>query len=435
VVIALAGALTGYLLTRLEGKPPHLEVLPGSLHMGAEQTVQVRAFDEGTGLQTLRVWIEAEGREIPLAEERYAGNLLEGAELDLERKVEITLHPKELEIADGAVVIRAEAGDYSWRRNRVSAEVRVWIDTVAPRVVMETGLTYVRRGGAELAVYSVGEAVGQHGVEIDDLFFPGYPHPSDPKRLVAFYALAPDVDPNTRAAVVAVDRAGNRTTVPMSISIIERSFEDKALRLTDPFMERKVAELLPQHDGDVLDGYLKINRDLRAESNEEVAELCQSSSEDRLWRGPFLQLPNSKVNARFAEQRTYLYNDQPVDEQRHLGFDLASTARAPVPAPNDGVVVFADFLSLYGNTVIVDHGLGLFTLHGHLSEIGVEKGQAVSRGDPLGRTGETGLAGGDHLHFAVLVSGVFVDPLEWFDERWIREHVEAKLAGPEPEES
>ncbi len=435
-VIALAGALTGYVATRIEGTAPHLEILPGAVHIGAEETIEVRASDAGAGLENVRVWLERGETRIPLADESYPGNLLTGSELDRERRIEIVIRPRDLGVADGTIVVRAEARDFSWRGNRAQAHTTIHLDTKPPSMVVETGLTYVRRGGAELAVYRISEPAQEHGVQIGDQFFPGYPYPGDPTRFVAFYALSPSAPTEASAEVVAVDRAGNRSVAPLSISIVERSFPEDTVTLTEAFMQRKVTELLPEHVGGVLDGYLHLNRDLRTQHSEQIVELCTRSSADRLWTGPFLQLPSSKVSARFAELRTYLFQGNPVDEQRHLGFDLASTARAPVPASNDGVVVLAESLGIYGNTVILDHGLGIFTLYGHLSEITVEKGQAVARSEPLGRTGATGLAGGDHLHFSVLVSGRFVDPLEWFDGRWIREHVEAKLAAePEPDQS
>ena len=122
-----------------------------------------------------------------------------------------------------------------------------------------------------------------------------------------------------------------------------------------------------------------------------------------------------------------MYDGQVVDQQTHMGYDFASTSHADIPAANDGVVVFAGPLGIYGNTVIVDHGLGLFSLYGHLSEIAAQKGQAVAKSESLGKSGTTGLAGGDHLHFAMLLGGGFVDPLEWFDPKWIAEHIEGKL--------
>jgi murein DD-endopeptidase MepM/ murein hydrolase activator NlpD len=132
----------------------------------------------------------------------------------------------------------------------------------------------------------------------------------------------------------------------------------------------------------------------------------------------------------FAAHRTYLCDGEPVDEQFHLGFDLASVRRAPIEAANDGVVALAGFFGIYGNAVILDHGCGLASLYGHLSSIEVEEGQRVERGQEIGRSGQTGLAGGDHLHFAMLVGGLPVTPVEWWDPHWLRDRVAAKL-GPE----
>ena len=101
----------------------------------------------------------------------------------------------------------------------------------------------------------------------------------------------------------------------------------------------------------------------------------------------------------------------------------------PVPAANDGVVVLAKYLGIYGNTVIVDHGYGLMTLYGHLSSIGVKEGDTVARSQPLGKSGATGLAGGDHLHYSVLVDGTFVIPKEWWDAHWIQDRIARKLPG------
>jgi murein DD-endopeptidase MepM/ murein hydrolase activator NlpD len=153
-----------------------------------------------------------------------------------------------------------------------------------------------------------------------------------------------------------------------------------------------------------------------------------------LWEEPFLQLSNSKVESVFADRRTYYYNGESIDKQTHLGFDLASLARSAVEASNSGNVVFADYLGIYGNCVILDHGLGLFSLYGHLSAIDVEQGQSVSRGEALGQTGQTGLAGGDHLHYSMIVQGIQVSPVEWWDPNWIRLHVVAKLRRSEPED-
>jgi murein DD-endopeptidase MepM/ murein hydrolase activator NlpD len=135
------------------------------------------------------------------------------------------------------------------------------------------------------------------------------------------------------------------------------------------------------------------------------------------------------VTSAFADRRSYTYGGQQVDQQTHLGFDLAVTRNTPVPAANDGVVVLARYFGIYGNAVVLDHGYGIMSLYAHLATTAVARGQSVARGDILGRTGATGLAGGDHLHFTILVQGLPVNPTEWWDARWIRDHLVRPL-GP-----
>jgi len=146
-----------------------------------------------------------------------------------------------------------------------------------------------------------------------------------------------------------------------------------------------------------------------------------------LWDLPFHQLSNSKVEANFADERTYVYNDEVIDQAFHLGYDLAVTKHYPIEAANTGVVAFSGDLGIYGNTVIIDHGLGLFTLYSHMSLMGVKKGETVKRKQIIGRTGETGLTTGDHLHYATMLHGVPVLPLEWWDGRWVDENILSKI--------
>jgi len=134
----------------------------------------------------------------------------------------------------------------------------------------------------------------------------------------------------------------------------------------------------------------------------------------------------------FATRRTYYYEGKEVDTQFHLGFDLASVRQAEIQASNDGVVVLASYFGIYGNCMVIDHGYGLMSLYGHLSTINVETGQRVERGDVIGRSGATGLAGGDHLHFGILLQGLPIDPREWWDEHWIQDRLALKLGDALP---
>jgi murein DD-endopeptidase MepM/ murein hydrolase activator NlpD len=193
-------------------------------------------------------------------------------------------------------------------------------------------------------------------------------------------------------------------------------------------------ELKVDDPTDLLASYLKINRDLRRINNQTITELAAKTSQEVLWRGPFKQLLNTAVEAGFADQRTYVYKGEEVDRQVHLGFDLASTAGASVRAANRGRVMHAGWLGIYGNCVILDHGMGLMSLYAHLSSIGVQVGDLVDLDAELGRSGATGLAGGDHLHFTILLAGNAITPIDWWSGQWVQDRIMRKLvdAGAPP---
>jgi len=166
---------------------------------------------------------------------------------------------------------------------------------------------------------------------------------------------------------------------------------------------------------------------MRKKNNATIHDAGTKSEGVIMWDGPFHQLSNSKVEANFADERTYILNEEPIDKQFHLGYDLAVTKRYPIEAANGGVIVYADELGIYGNTVMIDHGMGVLTLYGHMSTIDVKVGDRVSKNDIIGRTGQTGLAAGDHLHYGIYVNGVAVRPVEWWDKKWIDDNVILKI--------
>ena len=181
-------------------------------------------------------------------------------------------------------------------------------------------------------------------------------------------------------------------------------------------------------DGDNLAKFLVINGELRQKNNAKIASFAAQTKPELLWRGAvFHPFGNTAVESAFADHRTYIYQGKQVDQQVHLGFDLASYAGTPIVAANRGIVVFAEELGIYGNCVIIDHGLGVQSLYGHLSSIEVKAGQTVEKEQQIGRSGMTGMAGGDHLHFTMLVNGKMVNPVEWWDSHWIEDRILRKL--------
>ncbi|MBL8266676.1 M23 family metallopeptidase, partial [Steroidobacter sp.] len=203
--------------------------------------------------------------------------------------------------------------------------------------------------------------------------------------------------------------------------------DDRFLGKVVPAILQNTADFKVQDPADLLASFLAINRDLRKQNNATITELAHHSAPQVLWKDTFKQLANTAVEAGFADQRSYIYRDQSVDQQTHLGFDLASLSNASVQASNAGSVVFAGWLGIYGNCVIVDHGMGLQSLYAHLSSIGVKVGEPVAAAQELGRTGATGMAGGDHLHFTMLLNGNAVTPVDWWSKQWIHDRIIRKF--------
>ena len=312
-----------------------------------------------------------------------------------------------------------------------------------PRLTVLSSFHYINHGGAELVVYRATPADAASGVRVGDRYFPGYPASAagvdgaDATTRVALFALSHDQELNAPIRLVARDAAGNEAEAPFDHRVFPQRFRRSRLPVSDSFLRRVVPDIVARSDefrtlplppdADLLAQYLAINGGLRRLNRERLIALAAETATERLWDGPFRQLGNSQVESGFADHRTYVHDGQEVDQQIHLGFDLAATANVPVLASNAGRVVWADYLGIYGNCVIIDHGMGLQSLYAHLASIAVDTGDAVALGDELGLSGTTGLAGGDHLHFAILLHGWPVTPMEWWDPHWIEDRITRKL--------
>ena len=246
-----------------------------------------------------------------------------------------------------------------------------------------------------------------------------------------FFAYPYDLEDGEELSLYAIDKAGNKRTLPVFYHPINARYKDSTINIDDRFINRKMLPLLdedvPQSDAVLQKIFLRVNKEMRTQNNNQIYEITTNTTDKMLWKDRFLQLSNSKVEANFADKRSYKVNDEIIDEQYHLGYDLSVTKRYPIESANRGIVVFTGDIGIYGNTVIVDHGMGVMTLYSHLSSISVKEGDELKKGDIVGRTGITGLAVGDHLHFGVYIHGVPVRPLEWWDQKWINEKIKGRI--------
>lgn len=326
---------------------------------------------------------------------------------------------------------------FGWREAETTVTKDITVRLEPPRVGVVSTHHFLNLGGSEFVVLRATPPDVSAGVTVAGVSFPAFPGASvglaDPALKVAFFALPFDQDANTPVTAFARDEAGNEATANVERQAFPKVFQRSRIPIDTNFLSRVVPAIasntpaLGVKTDDLLAAFLTINRDLRQQNNAAIAALAAKTAPEMLWKEAFAQLGNTQVESRFADHRTYIYDGKEVDQQTHLGFDLASTQQAPVTASNRGVVVHAAYLGIYGNCVVVDHGLGVQSLYAHLSTIDVKEGDAVEKGQTLGRSGTTGLAGGDHLHFTMLVGGVQVNPVEFWDGHWMEDRVFRKI--------
>ena len=435
LLIVAVGLLGGgyYLAPRFEHGSPQIR-LPDSDVLGLSP-MEVAIGDEGAGLKSVSATLSAGGTEHALVSEQYAQPVSE-------KKFTVALSSKLAGLKEGPAVLRISARDASlwnfFRGNETVIEKKLTIDITPPTLELIADDRYVNFGGVGAIVYKASADTATSGVRIGNYFFPGFKGQikDQPDYFLALFAHAYNVPADARAVLVASDKAGNSRQLSLVYELKNVSYRKSTIPVPESFLQNKVVPLVQDvaaRQGAPKDVFVAVNRKLRAENEKRITEITSKASPSMLWKGAFSQLSNSKVEANFADHRTYLYNKEPIDTAYHLGYDLSVTKQYPVEAANSGAAAFVGDLGIYGNTVILDHGLGLFTLYSHLSSMDVKVGDAVNARQAIGRTGETGLAAGDHLHYGVYLHGVAVLPVEWWDPKWINDNITPKLAGKSSE--
>lgn len=424
-----------FLWERLEGEKPVIATEISS-YLNLSQEVILNLSDAKSGIRKVWVAIEQNGRETVLRDDVYSRKGSSGKGPDYTLSVPVKLDVKKLGITDGKAVFRVMVRDNSWRGwfhgNKTAIEKEILIDTKPPEIVALNRTNYLNQGGAGIAIYRLSEPCPVNGVMVGEVFYPGQAgYFSDSGIYLAFIALNHQQGPGTELFIKAVDPAGNVTRSGFPNHIKRKVFKKDTISLSDSFLNQKMpefdVEVSPDSQKPMLARFIKVNQELRESNYQKISSAVASSDNKLYWEGSFIRLPNSAPRAGFADHRTYMYEGKEVDQQDHLGVDLASVKQSPIPAANSGRVVFVDFVGIYGKTVLLDHGFGLFSMYSHLNSFNVTVGQTVSKNDILGYTGSTGMAAGDHLHYSMLVRNTFVNPIEWWDEGWIKNNISDKI--------
>jgi murein DD-endopeptidase MepM/ murein hydrolase activator NlpD len=349
----------------------------------------------------------------------------------------VTLESGALGFTDGEAELQVTVRDFSfWNWMTGNETVMIYpviMDTHPPKISILHSTRYVSPGGSGMVIYKINDAVEKHGLTVNGHFNPGFPVSAEKEdHFIVFFGLPFETEKIDQAVISATDLAGNTGNKAFGMILKKQNFKHDQINISDNFLNLKIPEFAqeyPQLSGTLVEQFVYVNSKIREENYQAIIAATANPSPLRLWEGSFERMARSSRMAGFAEYRTYYYNEEEIDKQVHLGIDLASTKRAEIHAANHGKVIFADYLGIYGNTIILDHGQGIFSLYSHLSEIGVAPDELKEKGDVIGLSGATGMAGGDHLHFAMLVNGIFVTPVEWWDQQWIQLNIDDILSG------
>ncbi len=447
-VAALVLAAGGAFLYAGRMSGPSIEIAKPEKFVGQSTPLEIVVTAPRGELSALRIAVEQNGKAMEVATlQNLPGDAIKQEEAD---RLRITRDVgkktvADLQAGDARIVVSASRPVlYGLREAKTTAVRDVKVRLERPRVAVISTHHYVNLGGSEMVVYRATPEDVQSGVQVGDLEYPGFPASgatvegvsiNDPAVRIAFFALRYDQDLNTPIRVFARDEAENVARASFDYRAFPKQFNKSNIEVGSLLLDEVVPAILEgtteiQPSGSPVDKFVAVNSELRRKNNDRIASFAAQTAPEMLWRGQvFHPFGSTAVEAAFADYRTYFHDGKEIDRQVHLGFDLARTAAAPIVAANRGKVLFADELGIYGNTVIIDHGMGLQSLYAHLSSIGVKAGDMVEREQEIGRSGKTGMALGDHLHFTMLVNGHMVNPVEWWDPHWIEDRILRKLRG------
>ena len=424
VVAVLILVLIVFLLARsatpVVTLPPSLTVLGQATPITAQVrdprgVRKVQAFVEQNGAR-YQVFDSPQGSKSPESTWNFAAGV----------KIAPQLHAGKAKL-----LVQAQSDDLLRRTGR--AECDVTIVTQPPSLSVDSEQHYLYLGMADLATFTVSGTYSEAGIRVGDQTFRAWPMPGGKPGLFSLYAFAWNMPPDTVPLVYASNGTGNDVTSPLVVIFPKKEqpkYSTHDLQVSDAFLQKVINELDPNGTGDPVQRFVKVNSEMRRANNKTLSDLRFKTADKFLWSQPFLRQAHSAAEAHFADVRNYTYHGQKIDQQVHLGYDLAVTQHVGVQASNDGKVVYAAPLGIYGNCIVVDHGYGLQTIYGHLSRIDVHEGDMVKRGQVMGLSGMTGMAGGDHIHFAMQLDGVQIDPKEWWDPHWIKDHIARRVDLP-----
>jgi murein DD-endopeptidase MepM/ murein hydrolase activator NlpD len=426
ITFLIAVVVVLLLVVVLRSVPPAVDLVSPVTFLGQATPVSVHVRDRH-GVRRVAAFVEQNGTRYQVWEDLPRSALMDST-WTFTAGVKTT---PQLKDGKAKLIVEASSNGLLRRTGRWRSEMTVV--TRPPSVSADSDQHYLYLGMADLATFTASGAWTAAGVQVGDEKFRGWPMPDGKPGMFSLYAFAWNMPLGTVPVVFVSNAAGNEVTSPLVVQFPKKEqpkYTTHDLQVTDAFMQKVITELDAGGSGDPVVRFVRINSNMRRANNQALSDLRFKTAERFLWSRPFIRQAHSQDEASFAEVRNYIYQGKKIDQQVHLGYDLAVTQNVGVQASNDGKVVYAAPLGIYGNCIVLDHGYGLQSIYGHLSRIDVHDGDMVKQGQVMGLSGQTGMAGGDHIHFGMQLDGVQIDPKEWWDSHWINDHIAKRVQLP-----
>lgn len=422
----IAAAVFVFLSPKFEQNPPKI-VLQSNGYWNLKDKLKVKLEDE-SGIRYYKAYLRKPNGEFELLSSKNIDIKLEQFTFDIDG-FELDENINKIEL------IIETVDNSNWNFFSGNKTVKVFeleIDKTRPIASVINNSYNIKKGGSAAVVVEVKDKnLDDFYISFNDKYrFELIPYVKE-GYYVSIIAWPVDIEEFDRVNLIAIDKANNKTISKVPLYIKDLEIKKDRINISDNFINKVSIPVLQQSNLEVpssnTDIFVKQNRELRNANVEKIREVSlKNMSKEMVYKfnlKEFRRLKNSKTFAGFAERRNYFYDDEKIDEAWHLGMDWASIKQAPITISNDGNAIFSDYLGIYGNTLIVDHGWGIQSLYAHTSRFLVENGQVLRRGSKIARTGSTGAVFGDHLHFGVLVQGIEVNPIEWMDKNWIKTRI------------
>lgn len=450
--IAMPFVLAGWKdlwLTFLENGRPEILILESPRGVGLAPTVMgLTVSDEGAGLDEIVVRARQRNRKKELFRQKY--------KRDAHATVSIPISKEDGFFLEGDAEIEIKAFDKSFWSNTAITTIPLKVDFKKPTVKVLSSQHNIRQGGSQLVLYKAEDAqLNFHGVKVGSETFLGFPargldaNLKDQDIFAAFFSVPLSQEQSPTIKVFAEDEVGNGTSTAFYHKILPTPIRPERIRLTDSFLNESVlgvyranlegmqkwaaeiGETIPQplpaeelSPTKLLDVFKFLNNNLRNWSNLELKRLMAKQRSNRLWEGAFIPAKGT-IRSAYGRKVFFDYQNETVDSIIQNAYEILSNGS--VEACNNGIIAAITDVGIYGKTIVIDHGLGLFSTYSWLGESTVRLGQEVRAGELIARIGKSGMYRDGSYLFQLRLSGIAVDPREWWDKSWYYAHVIDKV--------